>query len=120
MSPENEALLRTLKRAGLIAVGLLAAILLIGGVTRYVQASNLQSWTAASDIPTVALIAPTASGDGQALTLPGTLEAYYDAKIYSRVPGYAWVKLNLDLQSLSTQPRFIALLHRNLKGLPPN
>jgi eukaryotic-like serine/threonine-protein kinase len=33
---------------------------------------------------------------------------------------FAWVKLNLDLQSLSTQPRFIALLHRNLKGLPPN
>jgi RND family efflux transporter MFP subunit len=88
MSPENEVLLRKLKRAGLIAVGLLAAILVIGGVTRYVQASNLQSWTAASDIPTVALIAPTASGNGQALTLPGTLEAYYDAKIYSRVPGY--------------------------------
>ena len=33
---------------------------------------------------------------------------------------FAWVKLNLDLRSLSTEPRFIALLHRNLKGLPPN
>jgi RND family efflux transporter MFP subunit len=88
MSPENEALLRNLKRAGLVAGGLLLAIIMIGGVTRYVQASNLQSWTTASDIPTVALIKPTASGDGQALTLPGTLEAYYDAKIYSRVPGY--------------------------------
>lgn len=88
MSPENEVLLRKLKRAGLVAAGILVAIIVIGGVTRYVQASNLQSWTAASDIPTVALIAPTASSDGQALTLPGTLEAYYDAKIYSRVPGY--------------------------------
>jgi RND family efflux transporter MFP subunit len=88
MSPENEALLRNLKRAGLVAAGILAAILVIGGVTRYVQASNLQDWTGAVDVPTVALITPTSSGNGQALTLPGTLEAYYDAKIYSRVPGY--------------------------------
>jgi tetratricopeptide (TPR) repeat protein/predicted Ser/Thr protein kinase len=33
---------------------------------------------------------------------------------------FAWVKLNPDLRSLSTQPRFVALLHRNIKGLPPN
>jgi tetratricopeptide (TPR) repeat protein len=33
---------------------------------------------------------------------------------------FAWVKLNPDLRSLSTEPRFVALLHRNLKGLPPN
>jgi len=88
MSPENEALLRNLKRAGLVVAGIWAAILVIGGVTRYVQASNLQSWTGAVDVPTVALITPTSSGNGQALTLPGTLEAWYDAKIYSRVPGY--------------------------------
>ena len=30
---------------------------------------------------------------------------------------FGWVKLNPDLQSLSAQPRFVALLHRNLKGL---
>jgi tetratricopeptide (TPR) repeat protein len=30
---------------------------------------------------------------------------------------FAWVKLNPDLQSLSAQPRFMALLQRNLKGL---
>jgi len=88
MSSENEDLLRKLKRASLIAGGVLGAILVMGSVTRYVQANNLQSWTAATDIPTVALITPTASSDGQALTLPGTLEAWYDAKIYSRVPGY--------------------------------
>ena len=33
---------------------------------------------------------------------------------------FAWVKLNPDLQSLSTRPRFVALLQRNLKGLPLN
>ena len=30
---------------------------------------------------------------------------------------FAWVKVHPDLQSLSTQPRFVAMLHRNLKGL---
>ena len=32
---------------------------------------------------------------------------------------FGWVKLNPDLQSLSAQPRFVALLRRNLKGLEP-
>jgi tetratricopeptide (TPR) repeat protein len=31
---------------------------------------------------------------------------------------FAWVKLNPDLQSLSTRPGFVAMLHRHLKGLP--
>jgi hypothetical protein len=30
---------------------------------------------------------------------------------------FAWVKLNPDLQGLSSQPRFVALLRRHLKGL---
>jgi serine/threonine protein kinase/Flp pilus assembly protein TadD len=50
---------------------------------------------------------------GAALTLLERAEA-------GGMHDFAWVKLNLDLRSLSTQPRFIALLHRNLKGLPPN
>jgi tetratricopeptide (TPR) repeat protein len=32
---------------------------------------------------------------------------------------FAWVKLHPDLQSLSAQPRFVALLRRNLKGWEP-
>jgi serine/threonine protein kinase/tetratricopeptide (TPR) repeat protein len=30
---------------------------------------------------------------------------------------FGWVKVNPDLRSLSAEPRFVALLHRNLKGL---
>lgn len=37
----------------------------------------------------------------------------------SGLQDYAWVKLNPDLQSLSAQPRFVALLRRHLKGLEP-
>jgi RND family efflux transporter MFP subunit len=95
MPPENDpALMRNLKRAAFVAGGVLVAILLIGGAIRFVEARDLKIWTGEADIPTVALISPIASGKGQALALPGTLEAYYDAQLYSRVPGYvhAWYK----------------------------
>jgi RND family efflux transporter MFP subunit len=92
--PKDDAMKRNLKRAAIIAAGLLVVILLIGTISRWVEASNLKNWTAEADIPSVALISPGASGKGQALVLPGTLQAYYNAQIYSRVPGYvkAWNK----------------------------
>ena len=79
---------RQLKRAGVIAGCLLAAILVIGAGIRLVQASDCSTWTDEAEIPTVALIHAQTSGKGQALILPGTLQAYYDAQLYSRVPGY--------------------------------
>ena len=95
MSPENEAdMKRQLKRAGVIGGCLLAAILVIGAGIRLVQASSLRTWTNETEIPTVALIAPQTGGKSQSLILPGTLQAYYDAQLYSRVPGYvhAWYR----------------------------
>ena len=85
---------RRLKRAGLIAGGVLCAILAAGSYTRFVQADALKTWTGEAEIPTVALISPRGGGKGQALVLPGNLQAYYDARLYSRVPGYvhAWYK----------------------------
>jgi multidrug efflux system membrane fusion protein len=95
MSPENEAeMKRRLKRAAVVGACLLAAILVIGAGIRFVQASSLRTWTHEAQIPTVSLISPEAGGKGQALVLPGTLQAYYDAQLYARVPGYvhAWYK----------------------------
>ena len=96
MSPLNEtqAMRRGLKRAGAAAVVLALLVLAAGTYTRVVQASSLQSWTKDADIPTVALIKPAGNGGGQTLTLPGTLQAYYDASLYARVPGYvkSWTK----------------------------
>jgi len=95
MSPQNDAdMKRKLKRAAVIAGCLLIAILVIGGGIRFVQASSLRTWTHEAEIPTVALILPQAGGKGQALILPGTVQAYYDAQLYARVPGYvhAWYK----------------------------
>ena len=70
----------------------MAVIIAIGAYTRFSQADSIGSWTREEEVPTVALVAPSASRNNQALEFPGTLEAFYDANIYSRVPGYvhAW------------------------------
>lgn len=101
MSPQNDPIppdparmRRSLKRAAIIGGCVLGVIVTIGAYARFSQASSVASWTRQDDVPTVALISPIASTKNQSLTFPGTLEAYYDANIYSRVPGYvhAWYK----------------------------
>lgn len=94
MSPVNDLMKRNLRRAGFAAAGLLGAILIVGAYTRFVEADDLKTWTREAQIPTVALISPAAGGAEHALVLPGTMQAYYDAQLYSRVPGYvhAWYK----------------------------
>jgi RND family efflux transporter MFP subunit len=95
MSPENNPdLMRNLRRGAIVAGGVAAVILAAGFYTRHVEASNLKTWTREAAIPTVDLIFPSASEKGQSLALPGTLQAFYDARIYSRVPGYVkfWYK----------------------------
>ena len=89
MPPESDPQLkRNFRRAAIVAACLLGVILVAGGITRLVEAHDIKSWTGEADIPTVALISPGGSGAGRSLVLPGTLQAYYDAQIYSRVPGY--------------------------------
>jgi multidrug efflux system membrane fusion protein len=85
---------RGLKRGGIAAACVAAVILLLGAYVRFSEASNLKSWTREAQLPTVALVSPSGGGKGQALMLPGNLQAYYDAKIFSQVPGYvhAWYK----------------------------
>jgi len=103
MSPQNDpaqsapdkdpAVLRgNLRRAAIIGGCVMAVIIAIGAYTRFSQADSIGSWTREEEVPTVALVAPAASRNNQALEFPGTLEAFYDANIYARVPGYvhAW------------------------------
>ncbi len=96
MSPQNEtqAMRSGLVRAALAAGAIALVILAAGTYTRLVEASALTSWTRDTDIPTVSLLTPSGSGKGQLLVLPGTLQAWYDASLYARVPGYvkSWHK----------------------------
>ena len=86
-----------LRRARFIIAGILGA-LLIGGVLvlvlRSFQASALETSTALHAKQYVTTISPKAGGEGQPLTLPGTLLGVIESTVYARSNGYVvrWVK----------------------------
>jgi RND family efflux transporter MFP subunit len=83
---------RTLRLAGIIALCIAAAVVIAGVAARLHDSSKLRNWTAIQSIPPVSVILPTAGGGTRQLVLPGSLQADYNAPIYSRVSGYvrAW------------------------------
>src|SRR3984893_3675524 len=86
-----------LRRAKFIVGGIVGA-LLIGAVIVFVlrsfQASSLETSTPLHAKQYVTTIAPEAGGDGQPLTLPGTLLGVIESTVYARSNGYVvrWVK----------------------------
>jgi RND family efflux transporter MFP subunit len=71
------------------ALVLLAVVIVAHGmVSRAAHNSRLRELTEAQAEPTVAIVSPTNAQDHARLDLPGRLEAYIRAPIYSRVPGY--------------------------------
>lgn len=84
------------RRGLLIAAGaaaVLAGLVVAAGVARRDhRAAQTRTWTTSQAIPAVAVVSPSANAGARTLTLPGQLQAYYNAAIYSRVSGYvqAW------------------------------
>jgi RND family efflux transporter MFP subunit len=71
------------------AFALLAiAVVAYGLGTRQAQNARLHDVTEAQAAPVVALVTPASAGNSTGLDLPGRLEAYIQAPIYARVPGY--------------------------------
>jgi RND family efflux transporter MFP subunit len=71
------------------AFALLAiAVVAYGLGTRQAQNAQLRDVTEAQAAPVVALVAPASVSNDSVLDLPGRLEAYIQAPIYARVPGY--------------------------------
>jgi RND family efflux transporter MFP subunit len=64
------------------------AVVAYGLGTRQAQNTRLYDVTEAQAAPVVALVTPTSAGHQAALDLPGRLQAYIQAPIYARVPGY--------------------------------
>ncbi len=78
---------------GLRVWGLLALVAAIGAATygivhRRSDEASVQQWTQQQAIPTVAVITPQKGDSNQNLTLPGDIQAWYEAPIYARVSGY--------------------------------
>ena len=87
-SEPNRPSPRRLRVAGIVAL-IVALALALGGVALRIHAgSTLKAKTEAEAIPTVSVIDPAPGGSQEQLVLPGNVQAYFDAPIYARVPGY--------------------------------
>jgi RND family efflux transporter MFP subunit len=89
--PDRNSIRPVLRRLTLVggAFALLAiAVVAFGLGTRTAQNARLRDVTEAQAAPVVALVTPTGVKNDATLDLPGRLEAYIQAPIYARVPGY--------------------------------
>ena len=77
-----------LRRAGIAFVLLAIAVVAYGLGSRAAQNSRLHDVTEAQAIPTVATVTPSHAENQTGLDLPGRLQAFINAPIYARVPGY--------------------------------
>jgi RND family efflux transporter MFP subunit len=77
-----------LRRAGIAFVLLAIAVVAYGLGTRAAQNSRLHDLTEAQAIPTVGIVTPSRAENQTGLDLPGRLQAFINAPIYARVPGY--------------------------------
>jgi RND family efflux transporter MFP subunit len=75
-----------------IAVLVAVAVAITGILLRRQQESEVAKWTTELAVPVVATVAPSQGVTGQQISLPGDIEAWYEAPIYARVSGYlkAW------------------------------
>jgi RND family efflux transporter MFP subunit len=79
------------RRLALVGIVVLvgAGVAVFHGISSRAQTEQkLAVWANAQALPSVALVRPEPNKGVQNLTLPGTIQAYFTAPIYARVPGY--------------------------------
>jgi len=79
---------RRLKAFGAGALCVAVAVVAFGVISRVQADQSLKAWTSAQAIPVVKVINLSGGASGGALVLPGAVQAFYDAPIHARVPGY--------------------------------
>ncbi len=79
---------RRLKTIGVLTICTAIAVVIGGLALRSRQDEAVKVWTQSQFIPTVKVIHLEHASSMTGLTLPGVVQAYYDAPIYARVPGY--------------------------------
>jgi RND family efflux transporter MFP subunit len=84
----NRPVLRRLRWVGGTFALLAVAVVAHGMISRAGQNSRLHELTEAEAMPVVAIVAPAHAENHAGLELPGRLQAYIQAPIYARVPGY--------------------------------
>jgi RND family efflux transporter MFP subunit len=79
---------RNLRLIGLAAVVAAIIIAVLGILQRRSHEAGVTQWTQEQAVPTVAIITPRQGASAERVVLPGTVQAWYEAPIYARVPGY--------------------------------
>jgi RND family efflux transporter MFP subunit len=79
---------RKMRMTALTAAALAAIVVIMGVTTRRMADARLVDWTEKQSVPTVAVAVPDERGRRTTIDLPGRLEAYSQAQLYARVPGY--------------------------------
>jgi RND family efflux transporter MFP subunit len=77
-----------LRRAGIGFLLLAIAVVAYGLGSRTAQNSRLRDLTETQAVPTVSIVTPSHAENQAGLELPGRLQAFINAPIYARVPGY--------------------------------
>ena len=83
--PKRTARLKLIGGIVLVAAGTSAAY---GIVSRRAHEKSLDAWTNDQALPVVSVAHPADGPATRTLTLPGDVEAFYEAPIYARVSGY--------------------------------
>jgi RND family efflux transporter MFP subunit len=83
---------KRLRQCGWIALAIALGLAVWGIVSRVSAGNALSKATAVAAGTTVVTVKPTATPGSEALVLPGSVQAYYEAPIYARTNGYvrAW------------------------------
>lgn len=83
---------RKLKISAIIAGAAIIGLVAFGVSTRRMAEARLSKWTEDQALPTVAVAKPDTRRRRDGIDLPGRLEAYAQAQLFSRVSGYlkAW------------------------------
>lgn len=79
---------RKIRLYGTVVIGVLAAVVTTGIITRSNGDVKLREWTDTQAVPSVAVTLPGTKPLNATLDLPGRLEAYSRAPIFARVSGY--------------------------------
>jgi RND family efflux transporter MFP subunit len=75
-------------RAILLLIVVAVAVAVTGVFDRRHAEERLAKWTSEQAIPTVALVSVKRGGDAREVTLPGDVEAFYNASIHGQASGY--------------------------------
>ena len=78
----------SLKTVGIVAALVALALVAWGIFSRRSADHQLARWTSAQDSAVVSVIRPKGEGGADALTLPGTVQAFNSAAIFARTTGY--------------------------------